>query len=263
MDKTEHFKLYEYLENLFDDKLNMMFTSQPATIISFNAEENTVTAKLDKEGLEFKDIPISLFGNPASYITTPTLENGTKGLLLFSKHDLQIWVGEGIDEFAKTDFSKNNAFFLIGATNALNKINYNLNAIEIKTDKAIEIISENDTSITANKNINFTSTLSTNINAKDFNATAENNIAFSSKAFTVVGSTNINLSAPKVSLVCTSTGEELIALVKNISDELKGLSTALSQSRDQTYNLLLTNSDDLATYINKFDSLSTKLGGFS
>jgi len=151
LDNTEHFKLYEYLENLFDDKLNMMFTSQPATIISFNAEDNTVTAKLDKEGLEFEDIPISLFGNPTSYITTPTLENGTKGLLLFSKHDLQIWVGEGKDELAKTDFSKNNAFFLIGATNALNKINYNLNAIEIKTDKAIEQIANKHISLTAPK----------------------------------------------------------------------------------------------------------------
>lgn len=125
---------------MFDDKLNMMFTSQPATIKSFNAEENTVTAVLDKEGLEFEDIPISLFGSPTSYITTPTLVLGTKGLLLFSKHDLNIWVGEGKDEFAKTDFSKNNAFFLIGATNALNKITYNLDAIEIKTDKAIEQI---------------------------------------------------------------------------------------------------------------------------
>lgn len=151
MDKTEHFKLFEYLESLFDDKLNIIYTAQPATIKSFNAEANTVEVTLDKEGIALDDIPISLFGNPASYITTPTLELGTKGLLIFSKHDLYIWVEKGTDEHAKTDYSKNNAFFLIGATNSQNKVTYNLNAIEIKTDKAIEQIADKHISLTAPK----------------------------------------------------------------------------------------------------------------
>ena len=261
LNNTEHFELFKYLEDLFDDKLNMIFTSQPATIESFNADENTVNIKLDKEGYKLDDIPISLFGNPSSYITTPTLEKGTKGLLIFSKHDLYSWVEDGTDEHAKTDFSKNNAFFLIGVTNQKNLITYNTEAIEIKTDKSVEIISENDTSITSNKNINFTSTLSTNINCKDFNVTASNNIALTGINLNFTGSAGVNVSAPKISFSCSTTGEELINLVKGISDEVKGLSTALSLSKDSN-GVLLSNSSEIATYINKFDVLSSKLGGF-
>ena len=247
MNNTESIKLYEYLENLFDDKLNMIFTSQPATIESFNAGENTVNVKLDKEGYILKDVPISLFGNPTSYITTPTLVKGTKGNLLFSKHDLFNWVEDGEDIEAKTDFSKNNAFFLIGVTNQKNLITYNTAAIEIKTDKAIEIDSAKDTSINAEKNINFTSKLSTNVNCENFNVTAKKSVV---------------VSAPKISFNCTTTGEELISLVKGISDEVKALSTILSVSKDSN-NALLHNSGEIAGMINKFDVLSQKIGGFS
>lgn len=241
-------RLYEYMENIFKDEFNMMYTSQPATIVSFNTDENTLTCTLDKEGITLKDIPITLFGNPTSYITTPTMEKGTKGILIFSKHDLYSWVEDGTDKNAKTDFSKNNAFFLIGATNKKNKITYNMDAIEIKTDKNIELISEKDTSISSQKMINIKSILSTNINAKNITATADINIA---------------LSAPSVTITTTATGEELITLCKDVSTELKGLSTVLSQSRDKTYNQLLTNSNEIAIYINKFDILANKFGGFS
>lgn len=256
-------RLYEYMENIFKDEFNMMYTSQPATIVSFNADENTLTCTLDKEGITLKDIPITLFGNPTSYITTPTMEKGTKGILIFSKHDLYSWVEDGTDKNAKTDFSKNNAFFLIGATNKKNKIIYNMDAIEIKTDKKIELISEKDTSITSQKMINIKSTLSTNINAKNITATAIDDISLNSKSILITGSTNIILTAPSVTITATATGEELISLCKDVSTELKGLSTVLSQSRDQTYNQLLTNSNEIATYINKFDSLANKFGGFS
>lgn len=261
MDNQEN-RLYEYMDKLFSDELNMIFTSQPATIVFFNADENTLTCTLDKEGITLRDIPITLFGNPSSYITTPTMEKGTKGILIFSKHDLRDWVGDGVDPHAKTDFSKNNAFFLIGATNQKNKITYNMNAIEIKTDKAIEMISEKDTSITSNAAINWKSTLSTNINAKSINATATDGISFTSKTYTATASTTMALSAPSISITATATGEELISLCKDVATTLKGLATTLSQSRDETYNLLLTNSDEIATYINEFETLANKFGGF-
>lgn len=218
-------RLFEYMENIFKDEFNMMYTSQPATIVSFNANEITLTCTLDKEGITLKDIPITLFGNPTSYITTPTMEKGTKGILIFSKHDLYSWVEDGTDKNAKTDFSKNNAFFLIGATNKKNKITYNMDAIEIKTDKKIELISEKDTSISSQE--------------------------------------KISLSAPSITITATATGDELISLCKDMSTELKGLSTVLSKSRDQNSNQLLTNSNEIATYINKFDSLANKFGGFN
>lgn len=150
-DKTEQIALFAYLESLFDDKLQSVWTSQPATILNFNALENTVSCVLDRENIVLEDIPISLFGNTQSYITTPTMEKGTKGLLIFSKHDLYIWVESGMDSEAKTDFSKNNAFFLIGVTNQKNKISYNMDAIEIKTDKAVEIFADIHTKIEAPK----------------------------------------------------------------------------------------------------------------
>lgn len=204
------------MENLFNDKLGMVYTAQPATIVLFNASDNTVNCTLDKEGIELQDIPISLFGNPTSYITTPTLESGTKGLLLFSKHDLYSWVEDGTDAEAKPNFSKNNAFFLIGATNQKNKITYNLDAIEIKTDKSIEQIADK----------------------------------------------HIHLTAPQISLINSASNEELFALLVNTLDEMKALATTLSQSKDKTYNLLLTNSTEIATYINKFGDLSSKYGSF-
>lgn len=138
-----------------------------------------------------------------------------------------------------------------------------MDAIEIKTDKKIELISEKDTSITSEQMINIKSTLSTNINAKNITATAIDDISLNSKSILITGSTNIILSAPSVTITATATGEELISLCKDVSTELKGLSTVLSQSRDQTYNQLLTNSNEIATYINKFDSLAKKFGGFS
>ena len=204
------------MENLFDDKLGMVYTAQPATIVKFNADENTVNCTLDKEGIELQDIPISLFGNPTSYITTPTLESGTKGLLLFSKHDLYSWVEDGTDAEAKQNFSKNNAFFLIGATNQKNKISYNLNAIEIKTDKAIEQIADK----------------------------------------------HIHLTAPQISLINSDSSEELFALLVNTLDELKAFATTLSESKDVTYQKLLTNSVEIASYISKFGDLSSKYGSF-
>lgn len=261
MDNQE-IRLYEYMDKLFRDELGMIFTSQPATIVSFNADENSLTCTLDKEGITLRDIPISLFGNPTSYITTPTMVKGTKGILIFSKHDLYSWIEDGTDPHAKTDFSKNNAFFLIGATNQKNKITYNMDAIEIKTDKKIELISQKDTNITSNAAINWKSTLSTNINAKSISATATDDISFTSKTYNATASTTMALSAPKISITATATGEELISLCKDVATTLKGLATTLSQSRDETYNLLLTNSDEIATYINEFETLANKFGGF-
>lgn len=263
MDNNPQNRLYEYMDSVFKDEFNMMYTSQPATIVSFNESDISLTCTLDKEGITLRDIPISLIGNPSSYITTPTMTEGTKGLLLFSKHDLYTWIGDGTDKNAKTDFSKNNAFFLTGATNHKNKITYNMDAIEIKTDKKIELISDKDTSITSQKMINITSTLSTNINAKSITATATDDISLDTKSITLTGSTNIVLSAPSVTITATATGEELITLCKDVATELKGLSTALSQSRDATYNKLLTNAAELEAYINKFNTLANKFGGFS
>ena len=261
MDNQEN-RLYEYMDNLFRDELGLIFTSQPATIVSFNKSENSLTCTLDKEGITLRDIPISLFGNPTSYITTPTMVKGTKGILIFSKHDLYSWVEDGTDPHAKTDFSKNNAFFLIGGTNQKNKITYNMDAIEIKTDKKIELISEKDTNITSNAAINIKSTLNTNINAKSISATATDGIDFTSKTYTATALTRMALSAPKISITATATGEELISLCKDVATTLKGLSTVLSQSRDETYNKLLTNSDEIATYIDEFQTLADKFGGF-
>lgn len=262
MDNPQN-RLFEFLQNMFKDEFNMIFTSQPATIVSFDVDENTVNCTLDKEGITLKDIPISLFGNPKSYITTPTLEAGTKGLLIFSKHDLYSWVEDGVDKEAKTDFSKNNAFFLIGATNQKNKIPYNMNAVEIKTDKAIEIEAIMDISLTSSKAINMTSTLTTNINAKSINGNATDDIKFSSKNVSVTGSTMISLSAPKISITATASGNELIGTLKGLSDDLKGLATTLSNSKDMTYQLKLTNHEEISSYIDKFQTTSSKLGGFS
>ncbi len=221
---TEHFKLFEYLENLFDDKLNMVFTSQPATIVSFNSAENTVSVTLDKEGLKLEDIPISLFGNPSSYITTPTLEKGTKGMLIFSKHDLFSWVEDGVDEHAKTDFSKNNAFFLIGATNQKNKITYNLNAVEIKTDKAIEMTSKNHTSIDSEK--------------------------------------SIDLTAPKISLTDKDNGNELFDLLGQTLDLMKDLASELVSTKTSIHNETLTSSPAFSSLSSQFEELSSKYKGF-
>lgn len=261
---------YQYLENLFEDKFHMIFTSQPATIKSINASANTVNVTLDKEGYSLEDIPISLFGNPSSYIQTPTLENGTKGILIFSKHDLYSWVEDGVDSMAKTDFSKNNAFFLIGATNQKNKITYNPNAIEIKTNKAIEITSANDNSTISKKNINLTSTLSTNINCVDLNATASNSINLAAKNIVLNGSAKVDIfsaavqiKAPSISLINSSNNEELFNVIGSLASDLEGLARELSISRDQTYNLTLTNSEALATYIEKFNTTAAKLKGFN
>ena len=43
---------------------------------------------------------------------------------------------------------------------------------------------------------------------------------------------------------------------------MKGLATTLSQSKDMTYQKLLTNSPEIAGYISKFETLSSKYGGF-
>lgn len=151
MDETQQLKLFSYLESLFDDKISSLWTSQPATIKSFDSDNNTLSCTLDREGIPLRDIPITILGNPQSYITTPTLSAGTKGLLLFSRHDLKDWVGSGIDSEAKLDHSKNNAFFLTGVTNQKNKISYNMDAIEIKTDKAVEISAQIHTNISSPK----------------------------------------------------------------------------------------------------------------
>jgi hypothetical protein len=192
--------------------------------VSFDAIEDTLTCTLDREGITLSDIPITLFGNPDSYITTPTMTKGTKGLLIFSKHDLRDWVEDGVDSEAKLDFAISNAFFLIGATNQKNKIPYNMNAIEIKTNKAIEIKSTQQNSTTSE--------------------------------------TKISLLAPKISLTNSVSGEELFSLLVDTLNEMKDLATTLSQSRDQTYNLLLTNSTGIASFIDKFDALSQKYGDF-
>jgi len=137
LNSNESTKSFEFFESLFFSKLEEVYTSQPATILKFDAKELTLEVRLDKEGIVLKDIPITLFGNPKSYITTTSMEKGTKGLLIFSKHDLMDWVEDGTDEHAKTDHALNNAFFLTGVTNKKNKIAYNLNALEIVDDKEV------------------------------------------------------------------------------------------------------------------------------
>jgi len=216
--------LFDYMEKLFSDKLEQIYTMQPATIISFDSDENTVNCTLDKEGITLKEIPITLFGNPSSYITTPTLEAGTKGLLIFCKHDLYSWIEDDTDADAKTDFSKNNAFFLIGLTNHNHKITYNLNAVEIKTDKAIEMYSDKHARIHSKEKCDF--------------------------------------AAPKISLTNSTTNDELFALLVDTLDEMKAMATTLSQSKDMTYQKLLTNSSEIAGYISKFGDLSAKYGSF-
>ena len=139
LNNNDSLALNNHLEKMFFNNNEELFTSQPATIKSFNADENTLTAILDKEGIELKDVPITLFGNPASYITTRSMEAGTKGLLIFSKHDLSEWVEDGTDIHAKDTFSLNNAFWLIGATNQKNKVIYNMKALEIKDSKKIHL----------------------------------------------------------------------------------------------------------------------------
>jgi hypothetical protein len=204
------------MEDIFSDKFEQFYTMQPATIVSFDTVENTLICTLDRGMIELRDIPITLLGSPTSYITTPTMVSGVKGLLIFSKHDISTWVGDGVDEHAKTDFSKNNAFFLIGATNQKNKISYNMNAIEIKTDKALEITAE----------------------------------------------THSSILSPKIALTNSATGDELFSLLEETLNEIKALATTLSQSKDIPTQNLLTNSVEIASYISKFGTLSTKYGGF-
>jgi len=222
--KSEQLQLFSYLEKLFDDKLGAVWTSQPATIDSFNAEDNTLNCTLDKEGITLEDIPIALFGNPQSYITTPTLVKGTKGLLLFSKHDLFEWVESGTDPEAKTDFSKNNAFFLIGATNKGNKITYNMNAIEVKTDKAIAMSSKDETSVDSE--------------------------------------TGVHISAPKVSVTNSASGDELFALLEETLVKLNDFAQTVSQATDTDSGSALSNAVEIASYTQIFTALSEKYKGF-
>ena len=262
--KNESFVLDEYSNKYFDERMNLIFTSQPATIVHFNASENTVRVKFDHEGIEVDDIPISLFGNPKSYITTPTLEAGTKGILIFSKHDLNDWVATGEDKNAKNDFSKNNAFFLIGATNHKNLIKYNLNAIEIKTDKAIQTFSKDNTEFNSEASIKQTATadIASNAGGK-ISSTAGGDIEHNSGA-SIKGTapTSIEYTAPKIVIKNSTTNDELFALLESSLQTMKSLANQLSQSRDSADNSLLTNSSAFSSLAGEFDSLATKFGGF-
>lgn len=261
---NEQFILDEHFNKFFDERMNLIFTCQPATIVEFHKAENTVKVTLDKEGITLDDIPISLFGNPQSYITTPTLEAGTKGLLIFSKHDLNIWVGESKDPHAKNDFSKNNAFFLIGVTNHQNLINYNTKAIELRTNKAIQSFSKNNTEFNSeadykeNANGNIVETAGGKITN-----TASGDIEHNSGS-SIKGSAPVSIiyQAPKINVKNSSTGEELFTLLESSLQTIKALATELSQSRDTADNSLLTNSSAFTTLATQFDTLATKFGGF-
>lgn len=261
---NEQFILDEHFNKFFDERMNLIFTCQPATIVEFHVAENTVKVTLDKEGISLDDIPISLFGNPQSYITTPTLEAGTKGLLIFSKHDLNIWVGESKDPHAKNDFSKNNAFFLIGATNSQNLINYNTTAIEIRTNKAIQTFSKNNTEFNSEASIKGTATADIVLNAGGkISNTAGGNIEHNSGA-SIKGTapTSIEYTAPKIVIKNSSTNEELFSLLQTTLSTIQTLAHELSLSKDTADQSLLTNSSEFSNLATQFETLANKFGGF-
>lgn len=261
---NEAHRFDEYSNTFFDERMNLIFTCQPATIKVFNKDENTVQVTLDKEGITLDDIQISLFGNPDSYITTPTLEAGTKGLLIFSKHDLYDWVATGEDKNAKNDFSKNNAFFLIGVTNHKNLINYNISAIEIRTDKAIQTFSKNNTEFNSESSIKGTASQDITLTAgAKISNTASGNIEHNSGAsIKGVAPVSIEYTAPKISIKNSSTNEELFSLLETTLTTIKNLANELSQSKDSADNSLLTNSSAFSTLAGEFNTLATKFGGF-
>lgn len=215
--------LSKFLDDFFDDRIGSIHTMQPCTVVSFDASALTMRCTLDKEGIELSDVPVTLFGNPDNYITAP-IEAGSTGLLIFSKHDLYTWVTEGSDPEAKNDFSKNNAFFLIGATNAKSTITYNQDAIEIKSlKKAIEI--------------------------------------FASKTASVKSDQLVELNAPKISLTNTASGEELFDLLVQTATALKDVATELSTTLDSTGGPI-SSGTNFATMLPDLATLITKLEGF-
>jgi len=215
--------LSQFLDDFFDDRIGSIHTMQPCTVVSFDASALTMRCTLDKEGIELSDVPVTLFGNPDNYITAP-IEAGSTGLLIFSKHDLFTWITEGSDPAAKDDFSKNNAFFLIGATNAKSKITYNQEAIEIKSlKKAIEI--------------------------------------FASKTASVKSDQLVDLSAPKVAVTNAATGEELFDLLVQTATALNNVATILSTATDSSGGPL-SSSAALTAMLPDLSALVTKFGGF-
>lgn len=272
----EHIDIYEYIENVFNDKFKQTYTMQPATIEKYN-DNNTVNMRLDSEDFLLKDIPLSILGDKNSYITTPTMHTGTKGLLIFSKHDLRDWLSDGTDKDANSDFSKNNGFFLLGATWEKNRITYNHDAIEIKTNKAIEISSQNDTSIDSAKNVkikaqaditndaaNIKSIAQADItnDAVNIIQTATENLTQNAKIINGVAQTAITYTAPAISITSSTTGEELFTLLGQALDTVKTMANELTKARDTADNSLLTNSAAFAAIEQEATILSQKFKGF-
>jgi hypothetical protein len=195
LDNNETSETNRYLKSLFSSNNEELYTFQPCTIKKFDAEENTLSVTLDKEGIELQDVPISLLGNPNSYITTRSMEAGTKGTLAFSKHDLEDWVQDGEDEDAVTNFSLNNAIFIMGVTNHKNKVTYNMEAMELKDSK------------------------------------------------------KIRLKSPKISLENDS--EELFALLKALSNELKSFATTTSTHKG--LKATASNASSFGVFAGKFE----------
>lgn len=257
----EQVDIYEYIENVFNDKFNQTYTMQPATIEKYN-DDNTVNMRLDCENILLEDIPLTILGDKNSYITTPTMHQGTKGLLLFSKHDLYDWLSDGKDEDAKVTFGKNNGFFLLGATWSGNRITYNHNAIEIRTNKAIEMYSQNDTSIDSQKNISLKAVVDIINQAANISQTASNNLTQNAKTITGAAQTAINYQAPAVAITNTSTGEELFNLLGQALDTVKNMAHQLTLARDEADNSPLTNSAEFASIEQEASALSQKFKGF-
>lgn len=257
----EHVDIYEYIENVFEDKFNRTYTMQPATIEKYN-DDNTVNMRLDSENILLEDIPLTIIGDKNSYITTPTMHSGTKGLLIFSKHDLYDWLSDGKDESAKKDFSKNNGFFLLGATWEKNRITYNHNAIEIRTNKAIELHSQNDTSINSAANVKIKAQADITNDAKNIIQTANTNLTQNAKTITGVAEISIAYSAPAITITNTSTGEELFTLLGQALDTVTKMANELTKAKDTADNSPLTNSAAFAAIEQEATSLSEKFKGF-
>ncbi len=260
---TEEF--YEYLQDLLFDRFNLTYTLQPATVVSFDTDANTLSMNLDQEDIVLEDIPISIFGNKDSYISTPTFEAGTKGLLGFSKHDLQIWAEVGVDRDAKSDFSKNNAFFIVGASWNENKIsNYNMNAIEIKTNKAFECFIAKHILLDAKDSFEAKAVLDMMFStAGKFSASSDLDMMLDSKASTTLqATTKVEMKAPKLSLTNTATGEELFSLLVDTFVVMKNIAHELTLSKDTADNSPLTNQSAFATLEGQIESLILKFEGF-
>lgn len=258
-------QFFEYIDTLFADKYNMLYTMQPATIVSFNPIENEINARLDNIDLVLEDIPISILGDKNSYISTPTLHEGTKGLLIFSKHDLYTWLEDGVDFEAKTDFSKNNAFFLIGASWKNNRIeNYNLNAIELKTNKAFEAFVTKHILLDSKDKVEIKSALATIMtSSKTWSASSDEAMSLTSqKTLSATATTQMTFNAPKVSITNSATGEELLSLVADSMQIIEDLAYQLTLAKDSADQSNLTNASAFSSLQGQIATIKDKVKGF-